>query len=169
MDSFFIKIYTDQIKDQLNEAELYFEEIKNNLSNNHIVFSAIHHFLVHVSNVVKLVQSNIKDENDFRKYRAISLKKAYPHLPIINSNQTHIRNDYEHYDERIDFWVINSKNHNYADKNIGPVSAIKGLDPKDNFKWFDNTKMTLYFCGKEYHLNNLFLYIQEVKKAINEQ
>jgi len=168
MDNFLINIYTEQIKDQLNEAELCFEEIKNNLTNNSAVFGAIHHFLVHVSNIVKLIQPNAKDDNDFRKYRAISLKKTYPILPTLNPNEIHVRNDYEHYDERIDYWVINSKNHNYADKNIGPVTAIKGLDPKDNFRWFDNAKMTLYFCGREYHLNDLFLYIQEVKKAINE-
>lgn len=169
MDEFFIKIYIEQIKDQLNEAELCFEEIKNNLSNNSVVFSAIHHFLVHSSNVVKLIQPNVKDDNDFRKYRAISLRKAYPNLPIIGPNEIHIRNDYEHYDERIDYWVINSKNHNYADKCIGPITAIKDLDPKDNFRWFDDTKMTLYFCGRESHLNDLFSYLQEVKKTINEQ
>lgn len=167
MDDFFIKIYTDQIKDQLNETELCFEDVKNNPIDNSVVFRAIHHFLVHVSNVVKLIQPNTKDDNDFRKYRAISLKKAYPDLPTLNPNEIHVRNDYEHYDERIDYWVINSKNHNYADKNIGPVTAIKGLDPKDNFRWFDNAKMTLYFCGREYHLNYLFSYILEVKKAIN--
>jgi hypothetical protein len=168
MKDFFIKIYTEQIKDQLNEAERCFEEIKNNSSNSSTVFSATHHFLVHVSNVVKLIQPNIKDDNDFRKYRALSLKKTYPNLPTISPNEIHIRNDYEHYDERIDYWVINSKNHNYADKNIGPVTAIQGLDPKDSFRWFDDTKMTLYFCGREYRLNDLSDYIQKVKKAINE-
>ncbi len=168
MDNFFIKIYTEQIKDQLSEAELCFEKIKNNLKNSPVVFGAIHHFLVHVSNVAKLIQPKTKEDNDFRKYRAISLKRAYPNLPTLNPNEIHVRNDYEHYDERIDHWVINSKKHNYADKNIGPITAIKGLEPKDNFRWFDDTKMTLYFCGREYHLDDLFSYIQKVKKAINE-
>ena len=169
MDNFLIKIYTEQVQDQLNEAEICFEKIRNNLTDNSVVFGAIHHFLIHVSNIVKLIQPNIRDNNDFRKYRAISLTRMYPNLPNLNLNEIHVRNDYEHYDERIDYWVINSKNHNYADRNIGPIAAIKGLDPKDNFRWFDNAKITLYFCGREYHLSDLFTYIQKVKEAINEQ
>ena len=59
MDNFLIKIYTEQVQDQLNEAEICFEKIRNNLTDNSVVFGAIHHFLIHVSNIVKLIQPNI--------------------------------------------------------------------------------------------------------------
>lgn len=167
MENFFIEIYADQAKDQINEAEKSFSLMLSNKQNHDILFSAIHHFIVHVSNIIKIIQP--KEDDNFRKYRAVSIRKKYPNLPTIEPRDIHIRNDFEHLDERIDYWVVNSKNHNYVDKNTGNISpsvAIKGLEPKDNFRWFDNQNMILYFCGRSYDLNKLFQYIQDVKKAV---
>lgn len=169
LDERTIQIYVEQIKDQINEAEKAYTLILENSTNHDVLFSAIHHFIIHVSNVVKLLQPNIKDDNDFRKYRAISIIKIYPTIPQIDPKDIGVRNDFEHFDERIDSWVINSKNHNYADKsigNIGPMQAISGLDPKDSFRWFDFQAMTLYFCGKSYDLKSLNDYIVKVKNAL---
>ena len=169
MDEFFIRIYTDQIVDQIKEAEKAYVLISNNPADHDSVFSAIHHFIIHVSNVVKLLHPNVKDDNDFRKYRLLSIKKDYPGIPDIKPKDIGIRNDFEHFDERIDYWIINSKRHNYMDKSIGNVSssqAVSGLDQKDNFRWFDFQSMTLYFCGKSYDLKSLFDYIGSVKSAL---
>jgi len=133
MDELFIKIYVAQIRDQIIEAEKAYKLISSNLQNHDELFSAIHHFIVHISNIFKLLQPNCKDDNDFRKFRMISIHNKYPKIPKIDPKDLHIRNDFEHFDERIDHWVINSKNHNYMDKSVGnisPGSAIKGMDPK---------------------------------------
>ena len=169
MDEFFVGIYTDQIKDQINEAEKAYTLILANSANHDVLFSAIHHFIIHVSNVVKLLQPNTKDDNDFRKYRALSIIKTHPTVPQINPKDIGIRNDFEHFDERIDSWVINSKNHNYMDKsigNVGPSQAISGLKPKDSFRWFDFQAEVLYFCGNSYDLKSLNEYIGKVKSAL---
>lgn len=169
MDDFFIKIYIDQIKDQIIEAEKAYVLILTNTANHDELFSAIHHFIIHVSNVVKLLQPNAKDDNDFRKYRAISIRRAYPAIPEIKPKDIGIRNDFEHFDERIDSWVINSKKHNYFDKSIGntsPIQAVSGIDVKDSFRWFDSKTMTLFFCGKKYDLKSLNVYIGKVKSAL---
>jgi len=166
MGEFFINIYIDQVKDQVREAESAFSFILTNQENHDILFSSIHHFIIHVSNVVKLLQPNFKDDNDFRKYRALSIAEKYINIPKIDQKDVHIRNDFEHFDERIDYWIINSKRHNYADKNTGSINAIQGLDPNDNFRWFDNKNMVLYFCGQSYDLNKLYQYIQDVKKSL---
>ncbi|KPJ55130.1 hypothetical protein AMJ47_01260 [Parcubacteria bacterium DG_72] len=167
MEDFFIKIYVAQIKDQINEAENSFSLMLANKQNHDILFSAIHHFIIHVSNIMKIIQP--KEDDDFKKHRATSIRKKYPKLPTVNPKDIHVRNDFEHFDERIDYWVVNSKNHNYMDKSIGNISpsvAIKGLDPKDNFRWFDNQNMILHFCGESHDLNGLFQYIQNVKKVL---
>lgn len=169
MDELFIRIYADQIKDQITETEKAYSLISSSPTDHASVFSAIHHFIVHVSNVVKLLQPNIKDDNDFRKYRSLSIKKAYPNIPELNPKDIGVRNDFEHFDERIDYWVINSTRHNYMDKSIGNISpnqAVSGLDSKDSFRWFDFQTMTLYFCGKSYDLKSLFEYIGSVKSAL---
>lgn len=116
------------------------------------------------------MQPSFKDDNDFKKYRFLSIKRKYPNIIGINPKAIHIRNDFEHFDERIDYWVINSKKHNYADKNLGnmsPTEAIGGMDPKDSFRWFDPDKKILYFCGQEYNLNTLYNYIIKVKNALS--
>ena len=169
MDEFFIRIYTDQIKDQIAEAEKAYSLISSAPTDHDLVFSAIHHFIIHVSNVVKLLQPNIKDDNDFRKFRSLSIRKAYPTIPDLNPKDIGIRNDFEHFDERIDYWVINSKSHNYMDKSIGNIGlgqAVAGIDSKDSFRWFNFQEMTLSFCGKNYDLKSLFDYIGSVKSVL---
>lgn len=169
MEEFFIKIYIDQIKDQITEAEKAYALILANPTNHDEVFSSLHHFIIHVSNIVKLIQPNVKDDNDFRKYRALSIIKNYPRIPQIDQKNISVRNDFEHFDERIDYWVINSKNHDYMDKSIGnvsPIRAVSGVDPKDSFRWFDFQTMTLYFCGNVYDLKSLNDYISKVKDVL---
>ena len=170
MDEFFLKIYKDQILDQIKSAELSYAQISNPDIDIDSLFLDIHHFIIHVSNVVKLIQPKISGDLDFKNYRTKQLRHKNPNLPDIDPRLTRVRDDFEHYDERIDSWIINSKRHNYADKNLGSVSpsgAIKGLDPKDSFRWYNPQTKILYFCSNEYPLEELYSYIQKVKKALS--
>lgn len=166
MDKHFIGIYRLQIIDQADLAESAYNRILANENNPNLLFEHLHHFIVHVSNVMKLVQPNAKEDTDFRKYRAIKIKEAFPNIPEIDPQDINVRNDFEHFDERIDSWVINSKRHNYADKNIMPAGAISGLDPKDNFRQYDPKTKILYFAGREYYVKRLYDYAQGVKSAL---
>ena len=166
MDEFFLKIYRDQILDQIKSAELSYAQISNSDIDIDSLFLSIHHFIIHISNAVKLIQPKISGSLDFKNYRMNNLKRKYPKLPDIDPALLHVRNDFEHFDERVDSWVISSQQHNYADKNIGNINAIKGLSPKDNFRWYDSSTKTLYFCGAEYPLEKLCQYIQTVKGAL---
>lgn len=166
MDEFFLKIYRDQILDQIESAELSYTLVTSPNIDIDSLFVNIYHFIVHASNVVKLIKPKISGDIDFKNYRMKNLQRKYPKLPDIDPALLHIRNDFEHFDERIDNWVISSQQHNYADKNIGDINAIKGLSPKDNFRWYDPVTKTLYFCGAEYPLEKLYQYIQAVKGAL---
>ena len=172
---FDIKVFTALLWDQIAEAERAYNKISAN-ENTGEVFSAIHHFLIHVSNIVKILQpsyekyeKNEKEKADQLKKRAERIFDNYPELPKIDKKDIHIRNHLEHFDERIDAWIKNSKNHNFADKNIGdigPTQAIQGLDPKDSFRWFTPKGKIIYFADDKYNLEDLFNYVQAVKKGI---
>lgn len=165
---FWIRVFTALLWDQITESERAWNRITANENNNE-VFSAIHHFLIHVSNIVKILQPNCKDDNDPRKKRAKGIFANYPQLPTINPKDIHIRNHLEHFDERIDEWIKNSKHHNFADKNIGdigPAQAITGLDSKDSFRWFVPKEKIIHFGNDQYHLEDLWKYVQEVKRGI---
>jgi len=166
MDEFFIKIYREQILDQIECAESSYTIINSANKNIDLLFVSIHHFIIHISNVVKLIQPKTSGDLDFKNYRMKNLRRKYPNLPNIDLRLVHIRNDFEHFDERIDSWIINFKQHNYADKNLGNIRAIKGLNFKDNFRQYDPVSKKLYFCGDEYPLEDLFQYIQKVKVAL---
>lgn len=168
MDKHFINIYKSQILDQVILAENAYGGVLVNEANPDPLFENIHHFIVHVSNVMKLIQPNTREDTDFRKYRMIKIKEVFPDIPQIDPKDINVRNDFEHFDERIDSWVINSKKHNYADKNIMPEGAIHGLDAKDNFRQYDPQTKILYFACREYHLERLYGYVQEVKNAMQK-
>lgn len=170
MGEFFIKIYKEQILDQIESAEVTYQSITNPSRDTDALFRNIHYFMIHISNVVKLIQPKISNDLDFKNYRMKQLKRKYPNIPDIDPRLIRIRNDFEHYDERIDSWIINSKQHNYADKNlsnVNPTIAIGGLNPKDSFRCYSPNTKTLYFCGEEYLLDELYFYIQKVKEALD--
>lgn len=129
----------------------------------------IHHFLTHTSNIIKILfpLDNPKNQdNQYIQERAEKLRNYFTlSLNDFDINEIGIRNDFEHYDTRIDFWVRNSRNHNYCDLNIMPKNGIVGLNTTDMFRNFDPQSMKLSFCGKKYNLNYLKLFL-EVK--INE-
>ncbi len=68
----------------------------------------------------------------------------------------HVRNAFEHFDERLDTWVASSQRHNLADRIIAPrEGAIVGLDPSDYMRWFDPQTKTVYVFGDSIELQAL--------------
>ena len=59
-----------------------------------------------------------------------------------------MRNNFEHFDERLDRWWTQSAHHNYADLNIGPRSAISGIDNVDTFRMYDPATTEVVFWGQ---------------------
>ncbi|MBU0708465.1 hypothetical protein KJ596_01790 [Patescibacteria group bacterium] len=169
----FIEVYTREILRLITISNGYYEKIRNSIStpsveNVETLISDLHIFLIFVSHIVKIIQPNVKSgDNDFRLYRAKSLKRAHPTLPEIAPSHIQIRNDFEHFDERLDSWVIHSERHNFADSNIGPINMIGGIDTKDILRHFDPQSMKLYFTGQEYDIDYLKKYINKVGVAIN--
>src|SRR3989344_6019725 len=102
MEDFFIKIYREQILDQILSAETSYLGLNGNNTDLDLLFQTIHHYIIHASNVVKLVQPKISGDSDFKNYRLRCLRTKYPTLPHIDPTLVHIRNDFEHFDERID-------------------------------------------------------------------
>lgn len=73
--------------------------------------------------------------------------------PLAN---TSLRNHLEHYDERIDRWYKESKNHIYVDFIIGRQDkAIIGVDTKNIFRFFDPETNEVIFWGEKYNLKSL--------------
>ena len=74
-----------------------------------------------------------------------------------------IRNDYEHFDERLERWWKTSTHHNYVGEMIGPRGSIGGSaisEDRDILRWFDNATGDLIFWGNELNVPTVVKEVQ---------
>jgi len=77
--------------------------------------------------------------------------------------QVTMRNNFEHFDERLDRWWAESKNKNHCDMAIGQKdNFILGGDAIDMFRVFDPTTTNLTFWGQEFNLQTLVTEVQRI-------
>src|SRR3989339_677898 len=116
----FLDIYINEIFLQKNFAlqsyNKFIDSLDTQKSPKNTLYH-IHHFLVHTSNIIKILfpKDNPKNQdNIFIQERAKKLRENFNLSENdFNIHQINLRNDLEHYDERIDFWVKN-----FIDKKI---------------------------------------------------
>jgi len=116
-----------------------------------MVWMYIMTFLALSANVSKLYFPSKRDRE-----RAINRGKALRKLiglsdeSIIKNRE--LRDHFEHFDARLDDYFQSSKNNVFIDKNIGPISEIKGLNTKELFRHFDDKNQVVIFLGEEYDI-----------------
>jgi hypothetical protein len=70
---------------------------------------------------------------------------------------TDLRNHFEHFDERLDRWWIESgPNHHFFDRNLGPPGMIGALTPMDQFRQYDLSTHKAVFWGVEHDIKAIF-------------
>src|SRR6185312_5907330 len=73
--------------------------------------------------------------------------------------QVTMRNNFEHFDERLDRWWVKSEKHNYSDFNLG---SIGGIDEIDSFRNFDPASTDLSFWGQAFNLQSPINEVQSI-------
>jgi hypothetical protein len=63
-----------------------------------------------------------------------------------------MRNNFEHYDERIDRWWKESPSHNHLDRMIGSPNIVSGLTDIDRFRVYDPGGLSIVFWGQTWEL-----------------
>jgi hypothetical protein len=75
---------------------------------------------------------------------------------------TSMRNNFDHFDDRLDTWWHASARDDYVDLSIGDVaSAISGVPEEEMFRSYDPATGDVVFWGKRY---NLPLIVDELKR-----
>ena len=92
-------IYFGEIEIQVRFAKASFKELENSIIESNIssIFMHIHHFLIHVSNIDKILDVN---RNKFRKEILGNITLKVGLEPFRK-----VRNHLEHFDERLDRWI----------------------------------------------------------------
>lgn len=62
-----------------------------------------------------------------------------------------MRNNFEHFDDRLDTWWKTSKRHNFHD-TLGPLDSVGGVDDIDLIRVYDPATTDLFFWGKRFNL-----------------
>lgn len=157
-------MFQDEVNSQCQFALLAFEDMQRSIAppDRERFWYSTHVFLMTIGNISKLLWNN---KSKFQKLRqelrtSLSVKEN----SLLSDRK--FRNHYEHFDERMEDWVISSKEHRRLDWRIGeisPTSPLASLDPKDIIRFYDPSKKLLMFRGEEYALEPL---IEEIKALL---
>lgn len=122
------------------------------------IFFNLHHFLMHIANVDKLL--NPKPDTERQRLLANRLNLSNIDLKSFRK----LRNHLEHLDERLDMWVAEYDGHAFFDMNI--VTGTKGFPKKAFLRALDGK--TFLFHGEAYPLEPLCRTIEELQARLNK-
>ncbi len=83
--------------------------------------------------------------------------------------QVAMRNNFEHFDERLDRWWKGSANHNMMDRNFFSHAAISGANNLDMFRNFDPKTSDLIFWGQEFNIQALLNEVDRMLPKLREE
>jgi hypothetical protein len=160
MDTFLLRMFQRQVLIQcrfmLRAAEDTDIALKQQKVDVTSVFYSIQNMLNAAANISKALWGQGGKLADQRKPLRDSIGIA-DDSPL---REVTMRNNFEHFDERLDRWWVDSKNHNHTDFNLGKQKDFP--DEIDNFRIFDPDTTDLSFWGQRFNLKNLITEVQAV-------
>ena len=80
-----------------------------------------------------------------------------------------LRNDFEHFDERVEEWRASTTSTNFVGRNIGPASAIviKGEPPNNRFQHFDPSTGEVSFLSRSVNLRPIIAEAHRIGSLID--
>ena len=141
------RFYIREALEQLDFAKRCFADFKQAETSGDVIdlFFHLHHFIVHVANVDKLLDPNSGSD------RALLLTGHVNLSGIDLKPFRRLRNHLEHFDERLDRWLSNYDGHAFFDKNI--ITGAKGFPSKAFLRALDGDVFKFY--GEDYPLGQL--------------
>lgn len=161
MDPMLLRTFQNQVLLECKFALLAADDLSEAVNQHDTtrIFYAIQNFLNAVGNISKALWgqtgSRDKERRALRDSIGISDDSVLQHV--------NMRDNYEHFDERIDRWWQQSSRHNYADLNIGTPSMISSLEETDMFRTFDPQTGDVIFWGQSF---NVPVLIDEITRIL---
>lgn len=143
-------------------------------------FRSIHSFLTHLSNISRLLWPpalSPKQHCFCDKPKALGRKcgtcvareRSQCLLVTLDMNEhdhvlknRSLRDHLEHFDERLDHWMVTSERRNYVQDHIGAKGAIQGVEDTDMMRQYDPASGDFTFRGETHSLFALFEGMREV-------
>ncbi|MDB5338393.1 MAG: hypothetical protein JWN70_4012 [Planctomycetaceae bacterium] len=152
MDAVLLRTFQEQVALQCRFLLLATEELEKSLNDENCtilrVFFALQNLFGAGANIAKALwgKHGTPPENRKALGESVGISDDSP------LKRVSMRNNFEHFDERIDRWWKSSNGHNFADLNIGPNVT---LDDIDSFRSFNPTTSDLSFWGQKFNVQEL--------------
>jgi len=129
------------------------------------------YFLQHTSAISRLLWPAKTGSNDLAKKRGSHLCEMLKVNEDHILNKRHLRNHFEHIDERLDDWGQNSPHHNLVYESIGSRTNIRGdvITDKDVFRLFNPQTSILSFRGEEYNVLDMVNGVRDIQSKAHER
>ena len=163
----FLRIFQTEIKRQCKFAIIANNDLFLALKTGDVdrLWYSVQSFLVATGNLSKLLwpsKSSLPNRG-VELRQSLSINDNSPLAPRT------FRNHFEHFDERLERWIVSSRQHIFVDSNIGPQNMIGGVDKEDYIRNFDTTNSVVTFRGDLYYLKPVIEAVQELwEKAVIE-
>lgn len=167
MEKMLLHIFQQQVLLQCKFVLLANYDIKASLVTADITrtFYAIQSLLNAAANISKTLWGQGRSQTEERKplRESIDVSNDSPLRRIL------IRNDFEHFDERLTRWWEESASHNCIDLNIGPVrTATKGFSEIDTFRNFNPASGEVMFWGTDFNINSIISEVIRILPKLEE-
>lgn len=171
-----MEIYEQEIlnrKEWINESVKRYNEARDGNGGASIIInyamSIINHAMVIVRILDKEAISSRKHDKKRSKERANILHERNPGLPDPPEKLRRIRNDYEHFEEKIDVWATSSKSNVYIDLGVISPGAVIYSEAKENeiFRQIEGYELT--FWNNRVNLQEVIQWVSAVSDIVNEE
>ncbi len=152
------QIYIQEAKTQTEFARRCYEAFQEaeRVSAVTDVFFHLHHFLVHASNIDRILDAKSGTDRH-------TILVGHVDLSGIDLKPfRRLRNHLEHFDERLDRWVREFDGHAFFDMNI--MTGAKGFPEKAFLRALDGE--TFKFLGEGYNMTDLYRAVLEISHRL---
>ena len=153
MDLMLLRVFQRQVGLQCRYLLLAAEDVNKGLQQQDIeyTFYALQNLLNAAANISKALWGTKGKRADARKELRDSIGIA-DDSPLRDPD---MRNNFEHFDERLDKWWKDSSRHMHVDFVVGPKNMVSVGDETDQFRIFDPDTMDMVFWGQAFNIKKL--------------
>lgn len=149
----FLDLYLQEIDTQLRFARRCYEDYLMAKEDGDIedIFLHIHHFVIHTTNVDKLLDKMLNSSQGIVSYL---LKQAVDLTDIDFKSFKRLRNHLEHFEERLDAWFYLYVDGPILDMNLAN-SGTRGLPEERCLRLLKTDENVFVILGEQFDLNDL--------------
>jgi hypothetical protein len=168
MELMLLRIFQQQVLQQCKNLLLSANEVNQSLAKQDVerVFYVLQNLLNAGANISKALWGQGGKLADQRKplRDSIGIDDTSPLREVT------MRNNFEHFDERLDKWWKKSPRHIHIDNNVGPPNMVGVVaDQIDKFRHFDPQTTIITFWGQEFNLQKIVDEVQRILPTLEAE